>query len=573
MSAADVRELERPVVVRAWVAAALQAVATVMSIAPIIATVEIARRLLSGQRGGVWAIAWIAVGLLVLRAALYLAAAGLSHLADADLGAILRRRVADRLERLPLGWFAGGVTARVGGVMDRDVSLLHHAVAHDPGDYASAVAGPVVTAAYLFWVDWRLALLTVAVVAAAQSVRMRLAARASDPARRVAAANAELMAAAVETVHAIDVIKTFGASADGPPRFAAAAAAYVDADEEAQRIFVRQRSLTRATVAPATIVLVLGGCGIAFAAASWTEPSAVLAFVVLGVGLFDQLTPIYAARGRRAQARAAAGRIASLLREPVEATVDDAAAQAPRRPLRVEFDSVRFGYGEGAPVINGVDAVLEPGTVTALVGPSGAGKSTLASLLARFYDVTEGAIRLGGVDVREMKRDVLYKHVGFLFQDVVLLRRSIRDNLTLGAPHADDETVAAAAKAASIHERILALPRGYDSVVGEDAQLSGGERQRVAIARTLLCDTPVLVLDEATAYADPESEAAVQDALSELAARRTVLVIAHRLHTITGADQILVLDQGRVVERGRHADLLAADGHYGAMWRAQGGLS
>ena len=232
------------------------------------------------------------------------------------------------------------------------------------------------------------------------------------------------------------------------------------------------------------------------------------------------------------------------------------------------YDGVGFSYDGRTDVLSGIDLVLEPGTVTALVGPSGSGKTTLARLLPRFWDPTAGRITLGGVPVDAVPSSDLYRQVGFVFQDVQLLRTTIRENIALARPDAPLEVIEAAARAAQIHDRIVALPRGYDSVAGEDARLSGGEAQRVSIARAILADAPILVLDEATAFSDPESEAAIQDALSELVRGRTLLVIAHRLHTITGADTICVMDQGRIVERGRHPELLAKGGLYARMWAA-----
>jgi ATP-binding cassette, subfamily B, bacterial IrtA/YbtP len=235
----------------------------------------------------------------------------------------------------------------------------------------------------------------------------------------------------------------------------------------------------------------------------------------------------------------------------------------------VRMRGVSFSYDGRTDALAGIDLDLTPGTVTALVGPSGSGKSTLAGLLARFHDVTRGSITIGGADVRQIPAEQLYRHVGFVLQDVRLLRDSIAGNLRLGRHDATDEQLVTAAKAAQIHDRIAALPNGYHTRVGTEVSFSGGEAQRLSIARTLLADTPIVILDEATAFADPQSEALIQDALSTLATGRTLLVIAHRLASIQSADRIVVLEAGQIAEAGRHTDLLAANGRYARMWRAQ----
>jgi ATP-binding cassette subfamily B protein IrtA len=219
-------------------------------------------------------------------------------------------------------------------------------------------------------------------------------------------------------------------------------------------------------------------------------------------------------------------------------------------------------------VLRGIDLVLEPGTVTAIVGPSGSGKSTLVQLLPRFFDPTHGSVVLGGVDLREIGSRELYRMVSFVFQDVRLLRASVADNIALAVPHADRDDVIRVARLANIHDRILELPRGYDTVIGDDVKLSGGEAQRISIARALLAAAPVLVLDEATAFADPQTEQAVRRALATLAGDRTILVIAHRLETIADADTVVMLENGSIVERGRPADLLAQNGKFAAFWQS-----
>ncbi len=237
---------------------------------------------------------------------------------------------------------------------------------------------------------------------------------------------------------------------------------------------------------------------------------------------------------------------------------------------RVEFDNVHFAYRPGEPVIRGLSFVAEPGKVTALVGPSGGGKSTIFNLLLRFYEVGSGKIVIDGQNIAAVSRNSLRQQIAYVGQDVYLFHGSIRDNIAIGKPGADEAEIIAASKAAHAHEFISAFPGGYDAPVGErGTQLSGGERQRIAIARALIKNAPIILLDEPTASLDSESERLVQDAIAHLCQGRTTIVIAHRLHTIAHADRILVIENGTISEAGRHEELLRKGGRYAAFYRLQ----
>lgn len=555
--------LTRPVRGRLFFGIGCQALAAVAGVLPFIAVAEIGRALLSG--GSWWQYVMLGVVALPVRVVLLAAATTLTHLADNDLQLHLRRELAAHLGRLPLGWFSARGSGEVKRAVHDDVGALHHLVAHSLLDLVTAVVVPVVSTVYLLTVDPLMTLITLLPLGAGLLLHARAMRDVTARMAEYHQATQRLDNAVVEFVHGIAVVKAFGQTGKAHKRFRDAAREYgAFVTGWAEQV---TPSLTRSRLAQAPLValLVVLTAGTALIGAGLLTLADLIPFVVLGIGLSAPALAIsYSVQDVRA-GRAAMGRIEDLLatRPLPEA---GHAPELPLGPARVELDAVRFGYDDDTEVLHGIDLVLEPGTVTAIVGPSGSGKSTLAALVARFHDVTAGSVRINGVDLRDLPSTELYRWVGFVLQDVRLLRTTVLDNIRLARPDADLDEVVRVARAARIHDRITELPDGYLTVIGDDVRLSGGEAQRVSIARALLADTPVLVLDEATAFTDAESEAAVQDAISELAAGRTVLVIAHRLSTVVEANQIVVLDGGVVVERGTHTELLAADGRYAALW-------
>ncbi|GAA2332319.1 ATP-binding cassette domain-containing protein [Streptomyces violaceusniger] len=564
---AALRALLRPVRGRITAGVALQALAGIASLGSFVAIYPLAVALLADEPDGstVWWIVASAALALVVRFVAQSLSYLLMHDADMEFQLRLRRRIADRLSRVPLGWYSSRNSATVKKALADDVDSMHYLVAHALPDLTMALVTPVAALVYLFALDWRLALVTLVTTPVFGVLFRMTGKRGGRQHERLAGAIVGINTAVIEFVQGISVIKAFGQRDKASERFNKAVDDYMTTFTAVKGPLMSLSSLAYASVSPAAMLAASLGGGTLFVAADWTRPVDILPFVLLGLAISAPLVVVTYAPQALGQARQAADRVAELLATPTLAE--------PERPLTpsghvAEFHDVTFGYTAGSPVLRNIDLTLEPGTVTALVGPSGAGKSTLAALLPRFFDPDQGSVRVGGIDLRDMAAQELYSHVAFVFQDVRLLRATVADNIKMARPNATSAEVQAAARAARCHDRILELPRGYDSVVGEDAVLSGGESQRIAIARALLADTPIIVLDEATAFVDPEAEAGIYDALSALIAGRTVLFVAHRLHTIVDADQIVVLEHGRVAERGTHTELLDSAGVYRRLWEA-----
>ncbi len=560
---------------RLLIGAMLLAVITaIMQFVPIIAVynilIELAEHALDPSlidKAYIWQWGYIALGAFFAFGVLTFASLMLSHIAAFNILYEIRMQLVQKMVRLPLGFFSRRASGELKKIMGDDVERIELFIAHHIPDIVTAVLFPLILVSYMFAVDWRLAIVVLAVLAVAFYVmgRMYTGKKIREVSGRYVETLGRMNASIVEYIRGIQVVKTFTESTNAYRK--------LNDDIKEYRKFANEVNVQYqptyvgflTILSSALLFIIPVAVWLLVRSASYTAfVPVILMFLLFGVTIFFPVLKLLWIGGFLNQNNMGIQKIDDILYMD---EIEEPAVPRQPRDASVEFRDVSFAY-DSTPVLKAVSFIAHPGTVTALVGPSGAGKSTVAMLAARFWDIQEGEILVGGVPVKEISIPVLMDNVAFVFQDNTLFFDTIEENIRMGNQEATFEEVTRAAEAAQCHTFIEALPDGYQTLVGEGGTyLSGGEAQRIALARAILKDAPIILLDEATAFADPENEGKILDAFSHLTKGKTVLVIAHRLGTVTNADRILYMDKGVIAEAGTHEELLALGARYAQMWK------
>ena len=560
---------------RLLIGAMLLAVITaIVQFVPIIAVynilIELAEHALDPSlidKAYIWLWSYIALGAFFAFGVLTFASLMLSHIAAFNILYEIRMQLVQKMVRLPLGFFSRRASGELKKIMSDDVERIELFIAHHIPDIVTALLFPLILVSYMFAVDWRLAIVVLAVLAMAFYVMGRIytGKKIREVSKRYVETLGRMNASIVEYIRGIQVVKTFTESTNAYRKLNDDIKEYRkfanEVNVQYQPTYVGFLTILSSAllfIIPVAVWLLVGSASYA------TFVPVLLMFLFFGVAVFFPVLKLLWIGSFLNQNNMGVQKIDDILyMDEIEEP------DIPRHPkdASVEFRNVSFAY-DTTPILKAISFISHPGTITALVGPSGAGKSTVAMLTARFWDVQSGEILIGGVPVKEISTSVLMDNVAFVFQDNMLFFDTIEENIRMGNKTATFEEVARAACAAQCHEFIESLPNGYQTLVGEGGiYLSGGEAQRIALARAILKDSPIILLDEATAFADPENEGKILEAFSHLIKGKTVLVIAHRLSTITNADRILYIDKGVIAEEGTHEELLVIQGQYAHMWK------
>lgn len=486
-----------------------------------------------------------------------------SHKAAYEIIKNIRTAIMGKMSKVSMGTVQSKSSGEFKQLVMDDADRLEIPIAHAIPEMIASTLAPILVILYLLFIDWRMALAALATGVIGNVIYYCMLIGRGDMMTEYMAANANMNGTIVEYVNGMEVIKAFNQTASSMDRFKTSVLKVRDVTTKWYRHCWPFMSISQA-VLPSSIAFVLP-VGMALFSGGAVSLSELILCILLSMAIVGSLQTFLDFWESTAVVAEVQPRIQALLDmeelpEPAQPKHGDGAD--------VELKDVHFGYGDSE-VIHGISFTAKEGTVTALVGPSGSGKSTLAKLIARFWNVDAGAILVGGADIREIALPELMEQISFVSQDNFLFNMSLRDNIRIGKPDATDKEVEWAASQAGCDEFIARFPQGYDTNAGDaGARLSGGERQRIAIARAILKNAPIVILDEATAFTDPENEDKLQQSIDRLTQGKTLIVIAHRLSTIMYADQILVLEDGQITARGTHEQLLAGSETYLDMWKA-----
>ena len=543
----------------------LSVLSSIFGIVPYIAVAVLLQYALEGKLTMEWAVLLPVIALcgFFLKHWLYAKSTLCSHKVAFEIIKNIRIAIMRKMSRVSMGTVQSKSSGEFKQLIMDDADRLEIPIAHAIPEMIASTLVPILVILYLILIDWRMALAALATGVIGNVIYYCMLIGRGEMMKEYMASNANMNATIVEYVNGMEVIKAFNQTASSMDRFQSSVLKVRDVTTKWYRHCWPFMSISQA-VLPSSIAFVLP-VGMALFSGGAVSLSELILCILLSMAIVGSLQTFLDFWESTAVVAEVQPRIQALLdiEELPEPTQPKHSAGA-----NVELKEVHFGYGDSE-VIRGVSFAAKAGTVTALVGPSGSGKSTLAKLVARFWDVDAGAVLVGGTDIRELSLSDLTEKISFVSQDNFLFHMSLRDNIRIGKPDATDKEVEWAAAQAGCDEFIARFPEGYDTNAGDaGARLSGGERQLIAIARAILKNAPIVILDEATAFTDPENEDKLQRSIDELTKGKTLIVIAHRLSTIMYADQILVLEDGQITARGTHEQLLADSETYLDMWKA-----
>lgn len=541
-------------------------IGVVCGIMPYVIVAELIKKLLEGNKNweGYVSSFLMLFALWFARVVFHAISTSLSHNATFEVLGNIRKRTCEKLSRLPLGYVLDTPSGSFKNIIVERIDSIETTLAHVVPEFTSNLLGSFAVIGYIFILDWRMALVSLVTFALAMIAFMGMTKDYEFYYQNTIDKTKILNDTAVEYINGIEVIKAFGKAKTSYDRFVIAAKEGAACFVEWMRTCNVYHSIS-IVLAPATMLTVLPIGGLLYRGGSLCTIDFIM-IIVLSVGM---ITPIMSCMSYMDDIRKVGtiiGEVTEILEQ--EELVRPQRMQKTPADNTIRLENVSFGYKEKE-VLHGINLEFKDGTVNALVGPSGSGKSTIAKLAAALWDVDAGSISLGGVDIRNMPLEIYNEKVAYVSQDNYLFDVSVMENIRMGRAGATDEEVIAAAKNSGCHEFIMQLEKGYDTIAGgAGGHLSGGERQRIAIARAMLKNAPVVILDEATAYTDPENEAVIQAAVAKLVQGKTLIIIAHRLSTIADSDKIVVIKDGTVDSQGTHEELLNMNGLYKEMWQA-----